>query len=155
MKTKNTSDSLCLERIKNSTLPFAMDDPKNLDDIQDLVIQLCNRKLTGNLCTGLHRPRSITLFCCNFGVGSIRRFVITLVLGLPPFIHSIYPTDRESGNRQQLVSKFVHIGTAQEYWSYHLKSWLWGLATKRMWQHSTHWPKGAIIYHLQLGGQLA
>ena len=73
MKTKGTSDSLCMERIKKSTLPFALDDPKNMDDIGDLLIQLCNGKLTGNMRTGLYKPRSIPLLCCNFNVCSVRR----------------------------------------------------------------------------------
>ncbi|XP_065913247.1 uncharacterized protein [Dysidea avara] len=74
MKTKGTSDSLCLERIQKSSLPFALDDPKRMEDIGDMLIQLCNGKLTGNLRTGLHRPRSIPLLCCNFNVSSIRRY---------------------------------------------------------------------------------
>ena len=46
MQTKGTSDSLCLEQIQKSSLPFALDDPKNMDDIGDLLIQLCNGKRT-------------------------------------------------------------------------------------------------------------
>ena len=58
-------DSLCMERIKKYTLPFSLDDLKNLEDIE-LLIQLCNGNLSGNLRVGLHKPRSIPLLCCNF-----------------------------------------------------------------------------------------
>ena len=73
MKTKATSDSLCMERIKKSTLPFSLDDPKNLDDIRELLIQLCNGHLSGNLRVGLHKPRCIPLICCNFPPSNVKR----------------------------------------------------------------------------------
>jgi len=73
MKTKATSDSLCMERITKSTLPFSLDDPKNLNDIGELLIQLCNGQRSGNLRIGLHKPRSIPLLCCNFPPSSVKR----------------------------------------------------------------------------------
>ena len=57
MKTKNTSDSLILERIKKSTLPFALDDPKSMDDIGELLIQLCNGRLCGNMRVGSKKAK--------------------------------------------------------------------------------------------------
>ena len=62
MKTKGTSDSIVMERVVKSTLPFGLDDPKNADDIGELLIQLCN----GNMKVGLRKPRSIPILCCNF-----------------------------------------------------------------------------------------
>ena len=79
MKTKGTSDSLCMERIKKSTLPFSLDDPKSIEDIGELLIQLCNGQLSGNLRVGLHRPRSIPLLCCNFTVSKVQRSVNSII----------------------------------------------------------------------------
>jgi len=73
MKTKGTSDCLCMERIKKSTLPFSLDDPKNMDDIGELLIQICNGRLSGNLRVGLNKPLSIPLLCCNFSVSAVQR----------------------------------------------------------------------------------
>ena len=42
MKTKGTSDSIIMERVAKSTLPFGLDDPKGTDDVGELLIQLCN-----------------------------------------------------------------------------------------------------------------
>jgi len=80
MKTKATSDSLCMERITKSTLPFSLDDPKNLNDIGELLIQLCNGRLSGNLRIGLHKPRSIPLLCCNFSPSSVKRLVKYIIV---------------------------------------------------------------------------
>lgn len=83
MKTKSTSDSICVERCCKSTLPFVLDDPKSLEAVSELLIDLCNGRLMGNmkvplstslniqcennfLKVGLRRPRSIPLICCNF-----------------------------------------------------------------------------------------
>ena len=73
MKTKGTSDCLCMERIKKSSLPFSLDDPKNVEDIGELLIQLCNGWLSGNLRIGPHRPWSIPLLCCNFAVSHVKQ----------------------------------------------------------------------------------
>lgn len=78
MKTKGTSESLCLERVQKSTLPFALDDPKSIEEIGEMLIQLCNGNQSGNLRTGLHNPRSIPLLCCNFNMCSVARWVIKL-----------------------------------------------------------------------------
>lgn len=79
MKTKGTSDCLCMERIKKSTLPFSLDDPKSIEEIGELLIQLCNGQLSDNLRIGLHRPRSIPLLCCNFTVSNVQRLVNSYV----------------------------------------------------------------------------
>ena len=74
MKTKGTSDCLCMERIKKSTLPFSLDDPKSVEDVGDLLVQLCNGQLSGNLRVG-RQPRSIPLLCCNFSISNVQRLV--------------------------------------------------------------------------------
>ena len=58
---------------QKSTLPFSLDDPKSVEEIEELLIQLCNGQLSGNLRVGLHRPRSIPLLCCNFTVSNVQR----------------------------------------------------------------------------------
>lgn len=80
MKTKNTSDSLILERIKKSTLPFALDDPKSMDDIGELLIQLCNGRLCGNMRVGVKRPKSIPILCCNFPISTLERYAISKLI---------------------------------------------------------------------------
>ena len=40
MKTHATSDSLCAERMAQSTLPFVLDDPKSPDDIGEMLITM-------------------------------------------------------------------------------------------------------------------
>lgn len=55
MKTKATSDSICIERVAKSMLPFVLDDPKSFDDIGELLIQLCNGRLSGNMKVGLRK----------------------------------------------------------------------------------------------------
>ena len=77
MKTKNTSDSLILERIKKSTLPFALDDPKSMDDIGELLIQLCNGWLCGN---AVKRPKSIPILCCNFPISTLEKYAISKLI---------------------------------------------------------------------------
>ena len=62
MKTKATTDS---------TLPFSLDDPQKMEDIGDLLIGICNGKLTGNLKSGTRRVRSCPLLACNFSVGHV------------------------------------------------------------------------------------
>lgn len=47
IKTKNTSDNICLERCVNSTLPFVLDDPKNADEIGELLINFCDGRQSG------------------------------------------------------------------------------------------------------------
>ena len=42
MKTKSRSDSIFMERCCKSTLPFVLDDPKSLDTVSELLIDLCN-----------------------------------------------------------------------------------------------------------------
>jgi len=81
-KTKGTSDTLCMERIKKSTLPFSLDDPKNMEVIGELLIQLCNGRLSGNLRLGLQKPLSVPILCCNFSVSTLQRLAVfyTLVL---------------------------------------------------------------------------
>ena len=74
MKTKSTSDTLCLERCCKSTLPFSLDDPKSADGIGEILIDLCNGRQTGNMKVGLRKPRSIPIICCNFTMGTIQRY---------------------------------------------------------------------------------
>ena len=74
MKTKGISDSICAERISNSSLPFVLDDPKSPEDIGELLIQLYDGGLSGNMQKGLRKPRSIPLLCCNFTVKSLQRY---------------------------------------------------------------------------------
>ena len=38
MKTKSTSNIICFERCTQSSLPFVLDDPKNADDIGEMLI---------------------------------------------------------------------------------------------------------------------
>lgn len=73
MKTKGTSDSIVMERVVKSTLPFGLDDPKGTDDIGELIIQLCNGGLSGNMKMGLRKPKSIPFLCCNFNLQHIGR----------------------------------------------------------------------------------
>ena len=87
MKTKATSDSLCMERIMKFTLPFSLDDPKNLEDIGELLIQLCNGNLSGNLRVGLHKPRSIPLLCCSFTPLNVKRLALCLLANMCICIH--------------------------------------------------------------------
>ncbi len=47
LKTKNTSDNLCLERCVISTLPFVVDDPKSADEIGELLINFCDGRHSG------------------------------------------------------------------------------------------------------------
>ena len=75
MKTKSTSDSICVERCCKSTLPFVLDDPKSLDAVSELLIDLCNGRLMGNMKVGLRKPRSIPLICCNFSDTKHQRYV--------------------------------------------------------------------------------
>ena len=56
MKTKSTSDSLCIERCASSTIPFALDDPKTAEGVGELLIALCNGHLSGNMKVGLRKP---------------------------------------------------------------------------------------------------
>ena len=63
MKTKSISDSICIERCCKSTLPFVLDDPKSLEVVSELLIDLCNGRLMGNLKVVLRKPRFIR---CNF-----------------------------------------------------------------------------------------
>ena len=79
MKTKSTSDTLCLERCTASTMPFVLDDPKSAEGVGELLIDLCNGRLTGNMKVGLRKPRSILLMCCNF----------TIYIGTYVFLSSI------------------------------------------------------------------
>lgn len=76
MKTKATSDSIIMERVANSTLPFGLDDPKSSEDIGELLIQLCNGGLSGNMKVGLRKPKSIPILCCNFNLQHIGRQVL-------------------------------------------------------------------------------
>ena len=73
MKTKGISDSICAERISNSTLPFILDDPKSPEDIGELLIQLYDGGLSGNMQKGLRKPKCVPLLCCNFSVKSLQR----------------------------------------------------------------------------------
>ncbi len=75
MKTKSTSDTLCIERCCRSTLPFTLDDPKTAQAIGELLIDLCNGRRMGNMKVGLRNPRSIPLMCCNFEMGEHKRSV--------------------------------------------------------------------------------
>ena len=72
MKTQVTSDSLCMERMLQSSLPFILDDPKSIDDIGELLITTYDRGLSGNMRKGLRRPRSIPILCCNFPMNKIQ-----------------------------------------------------------------------------------
>lgn len=74
MKTKTTSDSLCIERCCNSTIPFTLDDPKNAQGVGELLIDLCNGRLMGNMKVGLRKPRSIPIMCCNFKMSEHQRY---------------------------------------------------------------------------------
>ena len=74
MKTKNTSDTICLERCCKSTLPFVLDDPKSVEAVSELLIDLCNRRLMGNMRVGLRKPRSIPLICSNFNMSLAQRY---------------------------------------------------------------------------------
>ena len=73
MKTKSTSDSICLERCCTSTLPFILDDPKTAESIGELLIDLCNGRTIGNVKVGLRTPRSLPIICCNFAMASLQR----------------------------------------------------------------------------------
>lgn len=73
MKTKGTSDSIIMERVKRSTLPFSLDDPKTMEDISEILIQLCNGRLFGNLRVGVNKPKSIPIVCCNFAISNLER----------------------------------------------------------------------------------
>ena len=73
MKTKATTDAFILERCSCSTLPFSLDDPQKMEDIGDLLIGICNGRLTGNLKSGTRRPRSCPMLACNFSVGHVAR----------------------------------------------------------------------------------
>ena len=53
MKTKSTSDTVCVERCCKSTIPFSLDDPKTAEGIGELLIDLCNGRLMGNMKVGL------------------------------------------------------------------------------------------------------
>lgn len=75
MKTKSTSDSVCVERCCKSTIPFSLDDPKTAEGIGELLIDLCNGRLMGNMKVGLRKPRSIPLICCNFTMGNLQRYL--------------------------------------------------------------------------------
>lgn len=77
MKTKNTSDTMCIERCCKSTIPFSLDDPKTADGIGELLIDLCNGRLMGNMKVGLRKPRCIPLICCNFTMGNLHRYLAT------------------------------------------------------------------------------
>ena len=78
MNTKATSDSLCTERMKKCTLHYSLDDPKNIEDIGELLIQLCNGYLSGSLGVGLHKPWSIPLLCCNFTPSNVKRLASSM-----------------------------------------------------------------------------
>ena len=75
MKTKSTSDTICVERCCKSTFPFVLDDPKSLDAVSELLIDLCNGRLMGNMKVGLRKPRSIPLICCNFSDTKHQRYI--------------------------------------------------------------------------------
>ena len=44
-----TSDTICLERCCNTTLPFVLDDPKSVEAVSEQLVDLCNRRLMGNV----------------------------------------------------------------------------------------------------------
>lgn len=75
MKTHSTSDSICTERMVQSSLPFVLDDPKNPEDIGELLIATYDGGLSGNMRKGLRKPRSIPLICCNFSMNAIQRYL--------------------------------------------------------------------------------
>lgn len=65
MKTKSTSDVLCMERCIKSTVPFGLDDPKTTQGIGEMLIDLCNERKIGNMRVGLRSPQTIPILCCN------------------------------------------------------------------------------------------
>lgn len=73
MKTVNTTDSMCTERMVQSSLPFVLDDPKNPDDVGELLISVYDGGLSGNMRKGLRKPRSIPIIGCNFMMNTIER----------------------------------------------------------------------------------
>ena len=73
MKTTATSDSLCTERMTQSTLPFVLDDAKSPDDIKEILITVYDGGLSGNLRKGLRKPKSIPIFSCNFTMNTVQR----------------------------------------------------------------------------------
>ena len=66
MKTKRTSDALVIERSCKSTLPFCLDDPKTVEAIGELLIDLCNGGGMANMKSGMQAARSIPIICANF-----------------------------------------------------------------------------------------
>ena len=58
MKTKTTSDTVCVERCCKTTFPFLLDDPESVEAISQLLIDLCNGWLMGNMKVGLRKPHS-------------------------------------------------------------------------------------------------
>lgn len=73
MKTQATSDTMVTERMVHSTLPFVLDDPKNPEDIGELLITVYDGGLSGTMHKGLRKPRSIPIFSCNFGMSTVQR----------------------------------------------------------------------------------
>ena len=74
MKTKSTTDTLVTERCCKSTIPFILDDPKSIEGIGEILIDLCNGRQVGNMKVGLRKPKSIPIICANFSMGSIQRY---------------------------------------------------------------------------------
>lgn len=74
MKTKSTTDTLVTERCCKSTIPFILDDPKSIEGIGEILIDLCNGRQVGNMKVGLRKPKSIPVVCANFSMGSTQRY---------------------------------------------------------------------------------
>jgi hypothetical protein len=85
MKTKATTDPFILERCAASSLPFTLDDAKKVEDIGDLLIGLCNGRLTGNLKSGAKKPKSCPILACNFSPAHVARYAIMLILFQIPY----------------------------------------------------------------------
>ena len=77
MKTKSTctSNSVYIERCIKSSLPLVLDDPKGADAIGELLIDICNGRLVGNMKVGLRKPRTIPPICCNITMGTLQRYI--------------------------------------------------------------------------------
>lgn len=51
-----------------------------MDDIGELLIQLCNGRLCGNMRVGVKRPKSIPILRCNFPISTLESYAISKLI---------------------------------------------------------------------------